>query len=94
MEISNFKLTKCFGTSAITWSFRGTVDVSYMTGFLFWKRKVVETKEIYKNYGGGWYWAETGNFTPGALVESAERVWEAHNECKIEDYVFPKDEQQ
>ena len=90
MEIHNFKLTKRFGTSPTTWSFRATVDTSCVAGFLFWKRKVVETKEIYKNYAGNWYWAESGNFTPSNMVEAAERVWEAHNECKVEDYVFPK----
>jgi hypothetical protein len=74
MELSNFKLTRKKGTSAIDWEFIAEVDVT--TGSLWWKKK--ERRQIRRVYGGsGWHFVDTGEFTPGFQAETLARAWSA-----------------
>lgn len=72
MKISNFKLVEVIGNNAITWKFRGTVDVT--TGLIFKKTKTVE---VYRNYVGHWVFSDTGEYTPMRDVEKLEKSFEA-----------------
>lgn len=80
MKIDNFVLIEVIGSSVINLRFRAEVDVT--TGFLF-KKKV--RKEVYKQYGGSWYFSDTGKFTPAFKVEELQRAYEAKHGKPIED---------
>ena len=84
MKITNFQLKERLGSNALSWRFRGTVDIT--TGFF---RRRTETAEIYSNYGGNWYFTATGKFTPGFEVENLVRAFEAKHRVPIERTPLP-----
>jgi hypothetical protein len=71
VKVSNFKLEKTTGKSALDKVFTASIDVT--TGILFWKK--TERKQIMREYAGYWYFTETGDFTPGRDVENLARAW-------------------
>lgn len=85
MKISNFRLIERSGKSALDWRFKATIDT--VTGFF---RKHSSTREIQKEYGGFWYFADTGEFVPGSMVEALVRSYEAKQDkelkyCEVTD---------
>lgn len=56
-------------------AFRAQVTVE--TGALWWK-KVVK-RQVYRELGGYWFFADTGGYAPGLQIENLERVYKAQN---------------
>ena len=93
MKLSNFRLLEVFGKSALDWKFNALVDVE--KGVLFFKRKT--TVIIHKQYGGTWFFADTGKFTPGYDVEELVRSFVATHgkdlqDCPIVDILAMQEE--
>ena len=80
MKITNFKLISKLGTTVLNFRFIATVDVT--TGVFF---KTITTKEIQRDYGGCWYFTNSGRFTPDYQVEDLVRVFEAKHNQKLEN---------
>ena len=81
MKISNFKLIEVIKKGIFTREHRATIDVT--TGFFenglfgtsFLKKKTI-TREIYKQ-DLFWFYTDTGIHTPGLIVETLVRSFEA-----------------
>lgn len=73
MKLSNFNLERTEGKSPIYWKFFATVDVE--SGFWFWKKK--EQKLICREYGGYYFFVDTGKFTPLWSAENLARSFTA-----------------
>lgn len=79
MKITNFKRTGEFSTEpnsplkALFVTELATVDVT--TGFL-WTKKT-ETKEVFREKLTFWRFTETGEHTPGYVVEDLAKVYDA-----------------
>lgn len=85
MKLSNFAIVeevKGDGFDGVRIkSYIAEVDVT--TGSLFWKK--TERKRICKKrMATYWFWADTGEFTPGNQAESLERAWEARTGREVE----------
>lgn len=81
MKITNFKLIKqgyVFGGNATA-----EVDVETVSGVLFWKKKKTSTRLISREYASSWFFADTGEWTPGFQVDALERSWKAVNNKNI-----------
>ena len=80
VTFSNFVLTgktnsKQLGRFGET--YHADVDVTTVTGMLFWKKTVTETKSIYRRFGEFWRYADTGEFTPGSAIENLSSAYAA-----------------
>lgn len=73
MRLSNFKLERTEGINAIDWKYFASVDVE--TGILFWKKK--ERKLICRQYGGFYFFVDTGKYTPNRDAEELARAFTA-----------------
>jgi hypothetical protein len=73
MKITEFVLTETKGSSTFDLVYFAEVLVS--TGFLWWKR--AERRKIAREFGGYWYFVDTGEFTPGFQVETLARAYKA-----------------
>jgi hypothetical protein len=71
MKIDNFELIEVTGTSATSWRYKATVDVT--TWFWWWKK--TKTVVVAKEYAANWFWMETGKWTPGTDVECLARAY-------------------
>ena len=72
MKISNFKMVKVEGKNSLDYRFTASVTVKE---FLRKPRDVLINKE----YGGFWFFVESGEFTPELLVERLVRSYIATN---------------
>ncbi len=89
MKLSNFKLTKITGESALYKIFHATIDIE--TGVLWWKKKV--NVKIQREYGRRWFFVDTGEYTPGFnLVCNAKRMQNRgltqHEQIQIKSSVY------
>jgi hypothetical protein len=82
IKVSNFRLIKVIGTSAINWKFKAVVDVTTKAGIF--RKKVTEEREVYRAFGASWRFTDTGEATPGFEVEQLEKVLEAEKEKEIQ----------
>lgn len=73
MKLSNFVLKNTKGTNPLDWEFFAEVDVT--SGFLWWKK--TERRDIYREYGSMWIFADTGEYTPLLQAETLARAWKA-----------------
>ena len=74
MKLSNFRLDKTEGNSALNKVFFASVDVE--EGALFWKK--TERRNICRRYTGNWYFVDSGEFTPEMQAERLARAWFAN----------------
>jgi hypothetical protein len=79
MKITNFRLTERTGNNLLNYKFKGVVTVE--TGIFFKKKK---DKIIYKGFGKYWRFVDTGEYTPGFLVETLQQKFEAEQMKGIE----------
>jgi hypothetical protein len=70
MKITNFRLTERAGKNLLDRKFKGLVTV---TTYIFFKKD----KAIYKGFGRHWRFVDTGDYTPGFLVEALQEKFEA-----------------
>lgn len=77
MNLSNFVLTKTKGKNALDWEFFAEVDVTTVTGHLWWKKTDTVRREIRREYVGLWHFTDTGEYTPGAQAENLARSWKS-----------------
>lgn len=75
MKLSNFILEEVRGSNEVDWVYIATVKVT--TGILWWKRS--QRRVIECRFAGYWYFADTGEFTPGNQAEELERAFAAQN---------------
>jgi len=69
VKLKNFKLT---GRTGI-----GSYEMYYATVDVYtWCGLAMETKIIAKKLGGGWYFADSGKWTPDYQAEELQRVYE------------------
>lgn len=73
MKISNFKLLKTKGSSALNWVYYAEVDVT--TGWWLWKK--TETVKVFRPYGEFYRFLDSGKFTPGYELENLAAAWQA-----------------
>ena len=73
MKLSNFKMIKTIGTSALNYEYFAEVDVT--TGFLCFKK--TNKRKIHKSFLGYWHFIDTGEFTPNYQAETLERSYNA-----------------
>lgn len=73
MKLSNFKLTRTEGTSALDKVFFALVEVE--TGAFFWRRK--KHKAIRRVFANYWHFVESGEYTPESQAETLARAWSA-----------------
>jgi len=79
MKLSNFKFISTTGDRVADRIVRATVDVTTPPPFwLFWIKPLVETRHIAKD-SLFWYFADTGEFTPGQQAENLFRAYEARH---------------
>lgn len=69
MKISNFRNYERSGFSSLNYKYTATVDVT--TGILWWKK--TEAKKIAREYLTHWFFVDSGEFTPGQVVQALER---------------------
>jgi len=80
MKISNFRLIEINGRNALSWTFKAQIDVT--TGIF---RKKTITKDIFRPFGGNWFFVDTGKYTPGYVVIELERSFKAkYNTADLE----------
>jgi hypothetical protein len=70
MEISDFKMTRELGNSIATKAF--VAEVTVTEGWGPWKKS--RRVEIARDYGGAWFFLETGELTPAWRVEVLEKA--------------------
>ena len=80
MILSEFVLTHTKGRNALDWVYFAAVSVTTTTGALWWKRTSCARRTIMRKYSGGWYFVDTGEFTPGYQAEQLERSYRAREE--------------
>lgn len=85
MKITNFRLIGRTGTNALDWRFTAVVSVT--TGLFF---KKTQDKEVFKEYGGFWFFVDSGKFTPNTDVEDLQRQFES-KQGKITQITITKD---
>jgi hypothetical protein len=73
MRITNFRNLRATSADILKLTYIADVDVT--TGFAWWKR--TRTTEVRREYAGFWYFADSGEFTPGYVVETLCRAFEA-----------------
>ncbi len=64
-KISNFKPIKTKGTSVLNYEYFATIDVTH--GHLWWKN--TESKVIYREYAGPWFYTADGKFAEPEVDE-------------------------
>lgn len=72
MEISDFKL---LGTVGRGLDLNYLAEVTVTTGWLFWRRS--SRRQIFRELGNHWVFADTGEFCPGLQCSQLERAWRA-----------------
>jgi len=72
MKMSNFKMVKVEGINLSTYRFTASVTVKE---FLRKPRDVL----VHRQYGGSWFFVDSGKFTPSDFVESLARSYSATN---------------
>lgn len=77
MQLSNFVLTKTKGRNALDLEYFAEVDVTVVTGILWWKKTHTEIREIRREFGGFWHFTDNGQFTPCGQAECLARAWSA-----------------
>jgi hypothetical protein len=76
MILSNFEFMKVVGTGLDEIAF-AKVDVTTTTGSWWWKRTTTQRVSICREKYLHWYFADTGEHTPGLQVERLEKAWKA-----------------
>ena len=66
MKISDFKLTEVIGSSPLSWRFRASVTVTIDR---FFRKPIIEEREVYKSYAGQWYFSDNGSSTPSKVAD-------------------------
>ena len=74
MKLSNFRLERTEGSGPLTWKYFATVDVE--TGILFWKK--TERKMICREFGGCYFFVDSGKYVPGFIAEELARAYTAN----------------
>ena len=72
MKISNFRNLKRIPSTEFksVEALVAEVDVTTVSGFLWWKTEKVETRKVYRDeLDIHWKWLETGEWTPNYTVE-------------------------
>ncbi|MCK9369268.1 hypothetical protein M0R04_04955 [Candidatus Dojkabacteria bacterium] len=80
MKVSNFKFVRLNGDNIINYELFATVDVTEdVQWWEFWKKPKTVTRAIRKESIEFWHFVDTGNFTPGLVVENLFRAYEAQH---------------
>ena len=82
MKISNFRLIDVIGDSPLNLKYKALVDVTVKRGFF--RKEVTEEKEVFKTYGGSWYFIDTGKFVQYGDMEALVRKLEAEKGVGLE----------
>lgn len=69
VKFFNLVFTHMTGTDATNWRFTCMVDKTTTTGMLFWKKVKTETVEVRRDYGGSFYYTETGKYIENSQVD-------------------------
>lgn len=64
------------GTSVLNFEYKANIVETTKTGFLWWKKYEVKTKELCRTYGMSWFFVDTGKYCPEQFkeLERAYRV--------------------
>lgn len=81
MKITNFRDFEMHGKGSLIGRFY-TARVDVETGLLWWKKKREAT--IRREYIGYWHFVDSGQFTPGRVVEALERSYKAERDLRDE----------
>ena len=82
INISNFKLVDVIGSSPLTWKFKAVVTVT--TKKWFFSKPDVKNREVFKSYGGSWYFIDTGEYIDNRSVDNLARKLEAEKGCDLQ----------
>ena len=64
MEISDFKLVDVIGNSPTTWKFKAVVTI---TTKRFFRKQIIEKREVFRSYTSRWYFIDNGEFAPNTV---------------------------
>ena len=72
MEISDFELLGSVGERL---DLVYLAEVTVATGWLFWRNS--SRRRVFRELGGDWIFADTGEFCPGHQCSRLEKSWKA-----------------
>lgn len=75
IHIDNFRDISVRGENALSYRANAKVDITTTTGF-FNKKQLKKTHNIHKDFAGGWFFIDTGNYCP-RVIENLQRSYEA-----------------
>jgi hypothetical protein len=75
----NFRDYKRTGNSVLNYQYSAVVDDVEEIGKWWWKKTVSKERDVHKQYGGHWFFVDTGEWCPSYDVEAMERSYNARH---------------